>query len=176
MELLPDDPCLLRTRRHLFRDCAVGLGGLALTSLLAEESQAAGNGARGVHFPAKAKRVIYMHMAGGPSQIDLFDPKPLLRNYDGQPAPKSFTDGKRFAFIKSDAKLLASPREFKSVGKNGQVIGTLLPHLMSVADDICLIKSMQTDVFNHGPAKLFLSTGSAQAGRPAMGAWLTYGL
>jgi len=171
---------LTLTRRHLFQRCGVGLGSIALASLLSREAAAA-LGARPAapkmpHFPAKAKRVIFMHMAGGPSQLDLFDPKPKLQELNGQVTPKSFTEGKRFAFLKPDAKLLGSPRAFARHGKSGAVLSDLLPHLGSVADDLCIIRSMATDVFNHGPAKFFMSTGAAQAGRPSMGSWLTYGI
>jgi hypothetical protein len=174
---------LLRTRRHFFQDCGLGLGAVALSSLLGDSAEAstasASGGAmapRSTHYSAKAKRVIYMHMAGGPSQLELFDPKPKLRDLDGQECPKQFTEGKRFAFLKPDAKLLGTRREFVRAGKAGVEMSELLPHLRSVFDDICLIRGMATDVFNHGPAKCFLSTGSPQAGRPSMGAWLTYGI
>jgi len=191
-----EERLLLLTRRHLFQQCGVGLGSLALATLLNDgralaapapprKPGAAGKPAPGAvnpltakapHYPARAKRVIYMHMAGGPSQIDLFDPKPKLRDLDGQPPPKSFTEGKRFAFLKADAKLLGSPRQFSRYGKCGAELSELLPHLGTIVDDICIVKSMATDVFNHGPAKLFMQTGSAQFGRPSMGAWITYGI
>lgn len=166
---------LALTRRHLFQRCGVGIGAMALASLLNEAAEAAPAPKR-PHFPAKAKRVIFMHMAGGPSQLDLFDPKPKLQELNGQVTPKSFTEGKRFAFLKPDAKLLGSPRNFSRHGKSGAVLSELLPNLATVADDLCIIRSMATDVFNHGPAKFFMSTGASQAGRPSMGAWLTYGL
>jgi len=167
------------TRRHFFQECGLGIGALALSSLFQSEATAGQAGpleARKPHFSAKAKRVIYMHMAGGPSQMDLFDPKPKLQELNGQETPKSFTEGKRFAFLKPGATLLGSPRTFSRHGKSGTVLSELLPHLGTVADDLCIIRSMATDVFNHGPAKFFMSTGAPQAGRPSMGAWLTYGL
>jgi hypothetical protein len=171
---------LALTRRHLFQRCGVGLGSIALGSLLNNEAAAAQKAASPApklpHFPAKAKRVIFMHMAGGPSQLDLFDPKPKLLELNGQVTPKSFTDGKRFAFLKPDSKLLGCPRAFSQHGKSGAVLSELLPHLGTVADDLCIIRSMATDVFNHGPAKFFMATGASQAGRPSMGAWLTYGI
>ena len=175
------DRLLAVTRRHLFQRCGVGLGAVALSALLQEESAAGAKAAgplapKPTHYPAKAKRVIFMHMAGGPSQLDLFDPKPKLQELNGQVTPKSFTEGKRFAFLKPDAKLLGSPRAFSRHGKSGAVISELLPHLGTIADDICLMKGMGTDVFNHGPAKFFMSTGAPQSGRPSMGAWLTYGI
>ncbi|MGV3720397.1 MAG: DUF1501 domain-containing protein [Actinomycetota bacterium] len=166
------------TRRHFFQDCGLGIGTLALSSLFQAEAGAASNPfeARKPHHSAKAKRVIYMHMAGGPSQMDLFDPKPKLQELNGQVTPKSFTEGKRFAFLKPDATLLGSPRKFSRHGKSGIVLSELLPHLGTVADELCVIRSMATDVFNHGPAKFFMSTGAPQPGRPSMGAWLTYGI
>jgi hypothetical protein len=172
---MSNERLLALTRRHLFQRCGVGLGTIALASLLNEEASAA-PAPKMPHFPAKAKRVIFMHMAGGPSQLDLFDPKPKLQELNGQVTPKSFTEGKRFAFLKPDAKLLGSPRAFARHGKCGAVMSELLPHLATVADDLCIIRSMATDVFNHGPAKFFMATGAAQAGRPSMGSWLTYGI
>lgn len=174
-----------QTRRHFFQDCGVGLGAMALGSLLADgrftkaESQPAGfnPGSRGLHHPPTAKAVIFLFMAGGPSQLELFDDKPKLRELHGQVIPESYVNGKRFAFIKADAKLLGSVRKFGRYGESGAEISELLPHLSGVADDICFVKSMATDVFNHGPAKLFVNTGSPQfMGRPSMGAWVTYGL
>jgi hypothetical protein len=173
------------TRRHFFRDCRVGLGSIALGSLLAAEKSVAAEvqpagfvpGSRGLQWPAKAKSVIFLFMAGGPSQLELFEPKPKLQELSGQVIPESYVKGKRFAFIKSDAKLLGTVRKFAAHGESGAVISECLPHLAEVADDICLVRSMSTDVFNHGPAKLFMNTGSPQfMGRPSMGAWVTYGL
>ena len=173
------------TRRHFFEDCRVGLGAMALGSLLGDGRSASAEmqppgfspGSRGLHHPAKAKSVIFLFMAGGPSQLDLFDEKPKLRELHGQVIPESYVKGKRFAFIKPDAKLLGTARKFAQHGESGAAISELLPHLATVSDDLCLIKSMATDVFNHGPAKLFLNTGSPQfMGRPSMGAWATYGL
>ena len=173
------------TRRHFFRDCQVGLGGMALSSLLSPERQAAAElqpsgfnpGSRDHHKPAKAKSVIFLFMAGGPSQLELFDPKPKLQQLNGQVIPESYVKGKRFAFIKPDATLLGTIRKFNQHGESGAVISECLPHLGTVADDICIVRSMSTDVFNHGPAKLFMNTGSPQfMGRPSMGAWVTYGI
>src|SRR5262245_26303069 len=172
---------LTRTRRHFFRDCGVGVGAMALGSLLARDGVAAPErrdplAPRKPHFAPKAKAVIYLFMAGGPSQLDLFDPKPELNQLHGQKVPESFTQGKRFAFIKGDAKLLGSPQRFAKAGQCGITIGHLLPHHREIADDVCWLQGMKTDVFNHGPAKCFVNTGSPQFGRPSMGAWLTYGL
>ena len=173
------------TRRHFFSNCGVGVGAMALGSLLNDgrtasaESQPPGftPGSRGLHHDPKAKAVIFLFMAGGPSQLDLFDEKPKLRELNGQVIPESYVKGKRFAFIKADAKLLGTNRKFARHGQSGAEISELLPHLAGVSDDLCIVKSMATDVFNHGPAKLFLNTGSPQfMGRPSMGAWVTYGL
>ena len=173
------------TRRHFFADCGVGLGSVALGSLLSEGKLFAAPTADRTtnplaplppHFPAKAKRVIFLHMAGGPSQLELFDHKPKLNELDGQVIPASFVKNQRFAFIKADAKLLGSRRHFRCWGKCGTEMSTLLPHLGTVIDDVTLIRSMKTDVFNHGPAKLFTNTGSPRFGRPSMGAWITYGI
>ncbi len=171
---------LARTRRHFFRDCGVGVGTMALGSLLARDARAGARtdplAPRKPHFPAKAKAVIYLFMAGAPSQLELFEPKPELNKLHGQKVPETFTKGKRFAFIKGDAKLLGSVRKFEKAGKCGMDISELLPHHREIADDLCWLRGMKTDVFNHGPAKCFINTGSPQFGRPSMGAWLTYGL
>lgn len=173
------------TRRHFFQNCRVGLGAMALGSLLGGDRRAMAEtqpggfnpGSRGLHHEPKAKSVIFLFMAGGPSQLELFDDKPKLRELNGQVIPESYVKGKRFAFIKADAKLLGCGRKFNRYGQSGAEISELLPHLATVADDICIVKSMATDVFNHGPAKLFVNTGSPQfMGRPSMGAWVTYGL
>ena len=163
-----------RTRRQLFKDCGVGLGALALASLLDERVLAAPQ----THFPARAKRVIFLHMAGGPSTLDLFDHKPKLNQLNGQPCPESFIRGQQFAFIKKGVppRLLGSPHKFARRGKSGQVLSNLLPHLATVADDLTIVRSLHTDQFNHAPAQLFTQTGSPRPGRPGMGAWLSYGL
>ena len=160
------------TRRQLFARCGVGLGSIALTHLLAEDD---GRALR-PHFRPRAKRVIFLFMAGAPSQLELFDDKPELRRLHGQVVPPSFVEGKRFAFIGTDAKLLGAEREFRRWGQSGQEIGTLLPHTGAIADELCLLKGMRTDEINHGPAKLFVNTGSPRFGRPSMGAWVTYGI
>src|SRR5712691_3617639 len=172
------------TRRHFFANSGVSLGSLGLASLLAKDnlwaapaSTLSADAARATnpmaprqgHFPAKAKAVIFLFMAGGPSQLELFTPKPKLVEMDGQVIPESFVAGKRFAFLKKDAKLLGSRRKFRQWGECGATIGELLPHLGSIADDVSFIKSMKTEVFNHGPAKLYMNTGFERfMGRPAM--------
>ena len=186
--MTPDDPLLLRTRRHFFRGCGVGLGSLALASLLDEgrasatAPPAAANplAPKPGHHPARAKRVIYLFMAGGPSQLELFDHKPKLSALHGKPVPEEFVRGKRFAFMNTFAKerpkLLATRRKFARHGKAGTWVSECLPHLAGVVDDLAVVRSMATDVFNHAPAKIFANTGSPQFGRPSMGAWVTYGI
>jgi hypothetical protein len=127
-------------------------------------------------FPAKAKSIIYLFMAGAPSQVDLFDSKPTLQKYDGQNIPDEFVKGERFAFIKGKPKLLGSPFEFTRCGNSGAEISELLPHLKNVVDDITIIRSMHTTQFNHAPAQIFMNTGFQIIGRPSMGSWMTYGL
>jgi hypothetical protein len=180
------DPLLLQTRRHFFRDCALGVGSMALASLLNDgaisASPAASNplAPRDPHFPARAKAVIYLFMAGAPSQLELFDYKPKLTVYDGKPMPDEFIKGKRFAFMdtftKEHPKCLGSRRKFARRGQSGTYVSECLPHLAGVVDDLAIVRSVQTNVFNHAPAKFFINTGSPQSGRPSMGAWVTYGL
>jgi hypothetical protein len=171
------------TRRHFFKDCAVGLGAMALAALSREGRAAADTNPlapRKPHFPARAKNVIFLMMAGGPSQLELFDHKPRLQELHGQPIPEDFIRGKRFAFMDSFAKdrpkLLGTRRKFARHGQSGSWVSECLPHTAGVVDDLAFVRSMQTDVFNHAPAKIFLNTGAPQAGRPSMGAWVTYGL
>lgn len=176
-----------RTRRHFFKDCRIGLGSMALASLLADRSSASkfGNARDDVrrpmqpkdsHFTPRAKQVIFLFMAGGPSQLELFDYKPKLQEFDGKIIPESYVKNKRFAFIKRDATLLGTRRRFRRHGECAAELSDALPHLAKIVDEIAIVKSMKTEVFNHGPAKLFVNTGSPQFGRPAMGAWITYGI
>ncbi len=171
------------TRRHFFNRCSLGVGSLALQQMLAGESQASVKidpanpmASRRPHHTAKAKRVIYLFMAGGPSQLDLFDHKPLLEKYSGQKPPESLMSGKRFAFLKGNETLLASPRKFGTYGQCGMTLSDLFPHHRKIVDDVCWMKGVTTDVFNHGPAKLFMNTGFQAPGRASMGSWVTYGL
>src|SRR6266545_2183659 len=174
------------TRRHFFGRCGVGLGRVALASLLSEGAVLAGTktanplAAKPSHFPAKAKRVIYLFMAGGPSQLELFDYKPALQKCDGQTAPESLLKGKRFAFMdtfaKEPPKLLGTRREFRRCGNSGIHVSDLFPNIGTVADDISLVSGLATDNFNHGPAKCFVNTGSIRFGRPSIGSWVTYGI
>jgi len=153
------------TRRCFLSRSAGGLGGLALANLEAAP-----------HFPAKAKSVIFLFMEGAPSQLDLFDPKPAMAKYDGQPLPESMTKDLRFAFIKPTAKIWASTRPFRAYGQSGIEFSDLLPHLAARADDLCVIRSLHTDQFNHHPAQLMMVCGSQLVGRPSMGSWILYGL
>jgi hypothetical protein len=179
-----DGQLLAQTRRQFFSQCGVSLGSVALASLLAQERAAAAvQGSDGAplspqppHFAAQAQRVIYLFMAGGPSHLELFDYKPKLQELDGQVVPPSYVENKRFAFIKNDARLLGTRRKFARHGQSGAELSELLPGLASIADDVCILKAMATDVFNHGPAKLFVNTGSARFGLPSMGSWVTYGI
>ena len=175
------------TRRHFFRQAGYGIGSLALTSLLSEgligqPAEAADTHAvnpmapRPPHFPAKAKNIIFLFMAGAPSQLDLFDPKPKLVQYNGQQIPKELIKGERFAFIKGVPRLLGTPHHFKTYGKSGIPLSNLLPHLSEIVDDIAVIRSMHTDQFNHAPAQIFMNCGHQIIGRPSMGSWLTYGI
>ena len=174
------------TRRSLLKTAGYGVGSLALGALLSESSVAAGLqqmhkrtdpfAPKPPHFPPKVKSVIYLFMAGAPSQLDLFDPKPLLQKHNGEPIPPEFVKGERFAFIKGTPRLLGSPHQFSKSGKCGHEISNILPHLQKIADDIAIVRSMHTDQFNHAPAQIFMNTGFQLPGRPSMGSWLTYGL
>ncbi|HWQ35260.1 MAG TPA: DUF1501 domain-containing protein [Blastocatellia bacterium] len=172
----------LRTRRWFFRQCGVGLGSMALASLLKDDlfatPQQSSNplAPRKPHFPARAKRVIYLFQAGAPSQLDLFDYKPQLAKYNGRPVPQEFVKGINYAFIKPDAGLYASELKFARYGQSGAELSEVLPHLATVADEIAVIRSMWTDAINHAPGQIFMNTGSIQFGRPSLGAWVTYGL
>jgi len=171
-----DEFARIQTRRSFFRECAGGLGTVALGHLLAADGHLNPLTPKPPHFPAKAKNVIFLFMEGGPSQIDLFDPKPELEKWHGKPLPESMTKQLRLAFIKPSASVLASPRKFQRHGQCGTEFSDWLPHTASCADDICMVRSMYTEAFNHHPGQLLLFTGSTQFGRPTLGAWVTYGL
>ncbi len=170
----------IQSRRSFFRSCAGGIETLALATLLEREGLA-GTIAdplapKAPHFAPHAKNVICLFMEGAPSQMDLFDPKPALQKYSGQSLPPSMTKDLRLAFIKPTAAVLASPRKFTPHGQSGIEFSDYIPNIASCADDICLVRSMVTDAFNHHPGQLLLFTGSQQFGRPTMGAWVVYGL
>ena len=172
------------TRRDFLGSCAAGIETIALAQLLATEGRAEGNeppidnplAPRPPHFEPTAKNLIVLFMAGAPSQIDLFDPKPELQKWHGQSLPPSMTEGMKLAFIQPSAKVFASSRTFKPHGESGIEFSDYLPHLATCADDICLIRSMYTEAFNHHPGQLLLMTGSMQFGRPTLGSWVSYGL
>lgn len=175
------DPILWQTRRHFFGQCSLGLGAIALNELMNGSANATSAKAeKKPHFTAKAKHVIYLFMAGGPSQLELYDYKPELQKFNDKPIPESFIKNKRFAFMssftKNRPKLLGTRRKFERHGQRGTWVSECLPHTAKIVDDLSIIRTMSTNVFNHGPAKIFLNTGSPQLGRPSMGAWVTYGI
>jgi hypothetical protein len=178
------------TRRLFLQECGYGIGAAAIASLLGS-CESDNNAAmqpgilidpanpllpRPPHFPGKAKSVIYLHMAGAPSQLELFDYKPDLNKLDGQDCPQSFLEGKKFAFIRGVPKMLGSQATFQQHGESGAWISNYLPHLSTMVDDIAFLKAVHTDQFNHAPAQLLMHTGSPRLGRPSIGAWATYGL
>ncbi|MBH53715.1 MAG: sulfatase [Opitutaceae bacterium] len=167
------------TRRHFLKQTFSGLGGVALGSLV--NPHAAGKlvdpmAAKQPHFPAKAKHVIYLHLTGSPPNLDLYDYKPELIKRDGQDCPEEFLKGKQFGFTTGTPKLLGARRKWGRYGKNGLWLSDAIPHLHEVADDLCMIHSLNTDQFNHAPGELFVLTGSSRPGRPSFGSWVTYGL
>ncbi len=182
------------TRRHFLHTCSTGLGAMALGSFLescgfagtadkkAVQAPAAGSSdespmaVRSAQFSGKAKRVIYIHMAGSPSQLELFDYKPELVKYNGKDCPQELLTGKKFAFIRGVPKMLGPQGKFAQHGQSGAWVSDYLPHLQGVVDDITFLKAMHTDQFNHAPAQLLMHTGSARLGRPSIGSWVTYGL
>lgn len=177
------------TRRHFIMDCVSGMGTAAFGAMmLASCGKSPGTPpnitARDLnplaplppHFAPKAKRVIYLHMAGAPSQLELFDYKPDLIKLHNQPCPESFLEGKKFAFIRGVPNMLGPQAEFKQHGDSGAWISDNLPHFSQLADEVSFLKAVHTEQFNHGPAQLFMHTGSARLGRPSLGSWVTYGL
>ena len=172
------------TRRHFLKECSSGLGALALGSMMGI-SKAFGGGHEvpgksfiggKTHFPGRAKSVIFLHMSGAPSQLELFDYKPELHKLNGKPTPASLMEGANFAFLKGIPKLLGPQASFSRHGASGAWISDYMPHFSSIADDVTFLKAMHTDQFNHAPAQLFMHTGSALPGRPCIGAWSIYGL
>lgn len=179
------------TRRHFLHTCSTGLGAMALSSLLggcgffdrAGQPPATAPGppadptaARPSPRIAKAKQVIYIHMAGSPSQLELFDYKPELVKYNGKDCPQALLTGKKFAFIRGTPKMLGPQGKFAQHGQSGAWVSDYLPHLQGAVDDISFLKAMHTDQFNHAPAQLLMHTGNARLGRPSLGSWVTYGL
>ncbi len=174
---------LLQTRRHLLGGMAGGIGTAALVTLVHRDA-AAGDPAAGAdplatrtgHFPGRAKRMIAIHLTGGPPPMDLFDPKPELSKRDGEDCPAEAIAGKRFAFSSGTPKLLGTRRSFARHGQSGLWLSDAVPQLRRVVDDLCVIRSLHSDQFNHAPAELFALTGSPRPGRPSLGSWVTYGL
>lgn len=170
------------TRRHFLGKSAYGLGSIALGSLLGNSLNAAAAASadplvpKKPQFQGRANKVIYLHLTGSPPHLDLFDYKPELVKRNGQDCPDAFLKGKRFAFTSGVPKLLGTPRTFAQCGQGGVWLSDALPNLRTVADDLCVIRSMTTDQFNHAPAELLVYTGSPRPGRPSIGAWVTYGL
>ncbi len=176
------NPQLQLTRRHFFRDCGIGVGKIALASLLADNAHAISNAAvspfapQESHFEATAKRVIFLFMAGAPSQLESFDYKPKLIELAGTPIPPSVIQGQRYAFIQPDAAVLSPRFRFSKHGQCGAEVSEVMPRLSEVVDDIAIVRSMHTDLFNHAPAQLLVNTGNGVPGRASMGSWLSYGL
>ena len=180
---LSEQALLHRTRRHFFSQCFVGLGNLALGGLLAADSRPGSQdllAPKAPHFQPKVKRVVYLFMAGAPSQFETWLWRPKLAELDGKATPDSFLDGKRFAFMeqftKERPKLLGPQRKFHRHGESGTWVSEIFPHMASIVDDLAVVHSLKTENFNHAPAKMFLSTGSTRYGHPSMGSWITYGL
>ena len=169
------------TRRELFRTGGMGLGASALMSLLGQEATADPSfrnplQARQSNYPAGAKSVIYIHMIGAPSQLDLYVDKPKLRDMTGELCPEELFNSQQFAFIRSRPKMYGSQFKFRRFGESGQKFSELLPEIGSMADEIALIETMHGEQINHSPAQLFMQTGFGRFGRPSMGSWVTYGL
>ncbi len=181
---------LSQTRRHFLENSGVGLGAMALAGLLNQDGYAApaadatNNAVAEInpltpkppHFAAKAKRVIYLHLTGSPPHLDMYDYKPELVKRDGQACPDEFVKGKRFAFTSGVPKLMGTPRKFAQHGEGGVWLSDAVPNFHGIADEMCVIRSMFTEQFNHAPAELLLYTGSPRSGRPSFGSWVTYGL
>ena len=171
-----------QTRRHFLRRAGqFSLGSIAMNALLGNSASALTAEVNPLaphmpHYPAKVKRVVYLHMSGGPPHLDLFDYKPELVKRDGQDAPDAFIKGKKFAFTTGVPKLMGTPHTFAQYGKGGTWMSDAVPNFHGIADEMCVVKSMFTDQFNHAPAELMLFTGSPRQGRPSMGSWVTYGL
>ncbi|MCH2125033.1 MAG: DUF1501 domain-containing protein [Pirellulaceae bacterium] len=164
------------SRRQWLQSSSLGLGSLALANLLASENSSNANTIAVPHFAPRAKRVIFLHMVGAPSQLDLFDHKPTLLRHDRQLCPESHLQGQRFAFLRGHPSLLGTQFRFRQHGDSGLEFSEVLPHLATVADDIAMVKTMQSEHFNHAPAQLFAQTGFGRFGRPPLGAWISYGL
>jgi hypothetical protein len=166
------------TRRHFLGGAGLGIGAMALSSMLSPRRVAASDSGQPSHAATapRARSIIYLHMAGAPSQLDLFEHKPVLAKFDGQPCPQSYLEGKRFAFIKGVPTMLAPLFRYRQHGEAGQWLSELQPHFASIVDEVCVIRSMTTDQFNHVPAQLLMHTGQPRFGYASMGSWVTYGI
>jgi hypothetical protein len=171
-------------RRQFLKDCGVGLGKIALAGLLADSlgggvhsaEIAAPLAPKPPHFAGQAKQVIHLFMAGAPSQLEIFDPKPELTRLEGKPLPPSVIGDQRYAFIRPDAAVMGPRFKFAKYGESGVELSEAVPHLAEIVDEVCFVRSVHTDQFNHAPAQLFFNTGFAQPGRPSFGSWVLYGL
>jgi hypothetical protein len=177
------NPGLAITRRHFFQDCGIGVGKMALASLLVGSNERTLLGTppspltvKPAHYPGRARAVIQLFMAGAPSQLEMFDHKPKLAAIEGSPIPPEVIGGQRYAFIRPDAAVLGPQFAFARHGESGAELSSTLPHLAKVVDKIAIVKSCRTDQFNHAPAQIFMNCGFSQPGRPSMGSWVTYGL
>ncbi len=170
------------SRRELFQSLSAGIGYVALSSMFNDETSAAPSGVsspsapKPTHRKPRAKNVIFLHMVGAPSHLDLFDNKPALVENDGKLCPEYLLAGQRFAFLRGHPKLLGTRFKFKKHGASGIELSEMLPHLATVADDVAIVKTLHTELFNHAPAQLFFQTGFGRFGRPSMGSWINYGL
>jgi hypothetical protein len=180
--MTPSENIKAMSRRHFLTQCAGGIGSLALGSLMGCGTSSSGLGlidatnplsVRPPHFPGKAKNVIYMHMAGAPSQLELFDYKPELSKLDNQDCPPSLLEGKRFAFIRGVPKMLGPKTNFLQRGQSGAWVSENLPQFSTIVDEVSFIKAVTTDQFNHAPAQLYVHTGAPRLGRPSLGSWVT---
>ena len=177
----------VNSRRHFLKNGTLGLGGMAFTNFLmscSNDKKTFFNRSRSLNPLApipppnlgKVKSVIYLHMVGAPSQLELFDYKPELHKLHNKPCPESLLKGKKFAFIEGVPKMLAPQAKFRKAGESGNWVSNNLPYFNAIIDEVSFLKAVHTDQFNHGPAQLFMHTGSPRLGRPSIGSWATYGL
>ena len=180
-----EQPGVSVSRRHFLHECGYGLGKIALAGLLTGVLDRPATAAamsvnplapKKPHFPGKAKAVIHLFMAGAPSQLEMFDNKPQLAKLEGRPLPPSVIGGQRYAFIRPDAAVLGPRYKFARHGQSGAELSEIVPHLAKVVDDLCIVRSMHTDQFNHAPGQILFNTGFSQPGRPCIGSWALYGL
>ena len=166
----------LQRRRRFLGGCTYGIGAIALANLINTDTPVKASGQQVPHHLPRARRVIFLNMSGGPSQLDLFDPKPQLQKWHGKRVPDSFLEGLADPVIKGGATVMATPRQFTRHGKSGMEFSDRLPHLSRLADDVCMFRAMVTDTANHHPGQLLLNCGTPMFGHPSMGSWVNYGL